>query len=223
MAKISVTRFAAAVMLLVLGAAATAGPISQTKGDFVDKFRQLEGEDWPTPTDYRNAAGAPGHRYWQQKVDYRITARLDEPTRTISGTETVTYHNNSPDSLRHRMAAHDVEPALVDIAPDASPSLDDADAVKALVAYVGQRFRIAGVTLTPAGQQLAGDSVTLRYIGRLKGKPSQLLISGALFGETWDDHSTLVNIRRVGRGAGITRSLNFSPGDAAKPVALPGN
>ena len=91
--------------LLIVGAAgfgaANAGPIEQTKGNFVDKFRQLEGEDWPTPTDYRNAAGAPGFRYWQQKVDYRITARLDEATRSISASETITYHNNSPDSLRY--------------------------------------------------------------------------------------------------------------------------
>lgn len=87
--------------MALLGVAAQAGPIEQTKGDFVDKFRQLEGEDWPTPTDYRNAAGAPGYRYWQQKVDYRINARLDEARRAISGTATITYHNNSPDALKY--------------------------------------------------------------------------------------------------------------------------
>ena len=105
-------------------------------------------------------------------------------------------------TVTHRMAAHDVEPALVAIAPDAQPSLDDPDAFKALIAYVGQRFRVAGVKLTPAGQRLDGDSVELRYIGRIKGKPKQLLIAGALFGETWDDHATQVNIRR----ASITRT-----------------
>ncbi|WP_353217558.1 M1 family metallopeptidase, partial [Sandarakinorhabdus sp.] len=93
-------RLALAAAILV-GAGAQANPIEQTKGSFVDKFRQFEGEDWPTPTDTRNAAGAPGHRYWQQKVDYRITAKLDEAARTISASETVTYHNNSPDSLKY--------------------------------------------------------------------------------------------------------------------------
>ncbi|WP_310476806.1 hypothetical protein, partial [Sandarakinorhabdus sp.] len=68
----------------------------------------------------------------------------------------------------------------------------------------------------PAGQQLDGDAVVLRYIGRLKGKPKTLLISGALFGETWDDHATQVNVRR----AGITRTLQFRPGDPEKPVSL---
>ncbi len=66
-----------------------ANPIEQTKGAFQDKFRQLEGEEWPTPTDYRNASGAPGYRYWQQKVDYDVKARLDEPKRAVSGTQTV--------------------------------------------------------------------------------------------------------------------------------------
>lgn len=121
-------------------------------------------------------------------------------------------------AVTHILQAHDVEPALVDIAPAAQPSLDDADAVQALVAYVGQRFRIAGVTLVPAGQRLAGDRVELRYLGRLKGRPAQLLISASLFGETYDDHSTQVNVRR----AGITRTLLFAPADPAKALDLPG-
>ncbi len=95
-------RVVAGAMLALIGVAGHASPIVQTKGDFVDKFRQLEGEDWPTP--HRHPATPParqGYRYWQQKVDYRITARLDEATRTISASETVTYHNNSPDALKY--------------------------------------------------------------------------------------------------------------------------
>jgi len=90
---------AALAATLVLSAPAAAQALRQTKGNFEDKFRQLEGEDWPTPTDYRNASGAPGYRYWQQKVDYDITARLDEAKRTVSGRQTVKYRNNSPDAL----------------------------------------------------------------------------------------------------------------------------
>ncbi|WP_228726929.1 M1 family metallopeptidase [Novosphingobium aureum] len=84
---------------LALSGQAIANPLEQTKGKFEDKFRQLEGEEWPTPTDYRNASGAPGYRYWQQKVDYDVKARLDEGKRSVSGTETITYTNNSPDAL----------------------------------------------------------------------------------------------------------------------------
>ena len=74
--------------------------IQQTKGDFEDKFRQLD-EILPTPNSYRNAAGAPGHEYWQQTVDYEIEVFLDEDNQHISATELITYHNNSPDTLTY--------------------------------------------------------------------------------------------------------------------------
>jgi hypothetical protein len=67
---------------------------------FDDKFRQLD-ELLPTPTTIRTASGAPGHAYWQQRADYTIRASLDEANRSISGAETITYHNNSPDSLSY--------------------------------------------------------------------------------------------------------------------------
>lgn len=88
-----------ALIVPVFTHSAIANPIEQTKGTFVDKFRQLEGEDWPTPTDYRNASGAPGYRYWQQKVDYDVKARLDEAKRLVTGSQTIRYRNNSPDAL----------------------------------------------------------------------------------------------------------------------------
>lgn len=65
-----------------------------------DVFRQLD-EVLPTPNEYRTASGAPGHRYWQQKVDYDIKVELDDATQSISASETVTYHNLSPDSLSY--------------------------------------------------------------------------------------------------------------------------
>jgi hypothetical protein len=88
------------VLLILLAPATAAGAVSQTKGTFVDRFRQLD-EVLPTPNDYRTASGAPGHRYWQQRVDYDIRVRLDEQARRIDGSETITYHNRSPDTLRY--------------------------------------------------------------------------------------------------------------------------
>ncbi|WLI88204.1 M1 family metallopeptidase [Massilia sp. R2A-15] len=67
---------------------------------FDDKFRQLD-ELLPTPGAIRTASGAPGHAYWQQRADYSIRATLDEPNRAIQAAETVTYHNNSPDTLSY--------------------------------------------------------------------------------------------------------------------------
>ncbi|MCP4632721.1 MAG: M1 family metallopeptidase, partial [candidate division Zixibacteria bacterium] len=36
---------------------------------------------------------------WQQKVDYSITALLDDEGHVIDANETIIYHNNSPDTL----------------------------------------------------------------------------------------------------------------------------
>ena len=87
--------------LIGLATLVCATPVEQTKGKFQDKFRQLENEAWPTPTDYRNAAGEPGHRYWQQKADYKIKLSLDEAKRRLAGSGSVGYRNNSPDTLRY--------------------------------------------------------------------------------------------------------------------------
>jgi hypothetical protein len=87
-----------AALLTGLSASAFATPKEITNAPFDDRFRQLE-EDWPTPTRERPATGAPGPAYWQQKVDYRMSARLDETRRRISGTARITYRNNSPDRL----------------------------------------------------------------------------------------------------------------------------
>ena len=67
---------------------------------FDDKFRQLD-ELLPTATTTRTASGAPGHAYWQQRADYTIRATLDEANRAIRAAETITYHNNSPDTLNY--------------------------------------------------------------------------------------------------------------------------
>ena len=72
----------------------------EVQRNFQDKFRQL-GTSLPTPNMFRNASGAPGSLYWQQKVDYRIEAILNDQTQTLTGTETITYTNNSPDTLRY--------------------------------------------------------------------------------------------------------------------------
>src|SRR4029077_21205107 len=61
-------------------------------------FRRLT---LPTPTMIREGSGRPGSRYWQERADYTIRAALDTATHTITGSETIRYTNNSPDSLRY--------------------------------------------------------------------------------------------------------------------------
>jgi len=49
--------------------------------------------------EYRSASGAPGPKYWQNRVDYNISASLDEATSRVKATITITYKNNSPEKL----------------------------------------------------------------------------------------------------------------------------
>ncbi|WP_298152575.1 M1 family metallopeptidase [Flavobacterium sp.] len=50
-------------------------------------------------TETRSASGQPGPKYWQNSADYKLTANLDEQKSEISGSEILTYTNNSPDKL----------------------------------------------------------------------------------------------------------------------------
>lgn len=93
-------RFTALIAVLGITFSVSADPVQQTKGSFEDKFRQLE-EQLPTPNVYRTGSGAPGHEYWQQKVDYSIKVSLNEADRTITGSQRVRYQNNSPDTLTY--------------------------------------------------------------------------------------------------------------------------
>jgi hypothetical protein len=65
-----------------------------------NKFEQL-GTILTTPNEQRTASGAPGNKYWQQRADYNIKCELDEKNLKLTGTETVTYFNNSPDPLTY--------------------------------------------------------------------------------------------------------------------------
>ena len=47
----------------------------------------------------RSPDGKPGPRYWQNRADYAIDINFDPVTRMLTGKETITYYNNSPDTL----------------------------------------------------------------------------------------------------------------------------
>ncbi len=48
----------------------------------------------------RQMDGKPGKNYWQNKGVYNISITATPPDKTINGYETITYYNNSPDSLK---------------------------------------------------------------------------------------------------------------------------
>ncbi|MGI8542624.1 MAG: M1 family metallopeptidase [Aridibacter sp.] len=84
------------ICVLILLSAITG--FAQSKSNPSDKFKQLD-EKLPTPTVYRTASGSPGHQYWQQRADYVIDVELDDVNQRITGKETITYKNISPDTL----------------------------------------------------------------------------------------------------------------------------
>ena len=88
------------VIALVTLSNFTFSQIDQSKGFFEDKFRQLD-EVFPSPNLIRPATGEPGPEYWQQRADYKIKIKLDEVTRSVKGSEVITYTNNSPLKLNY--------------------------------------------------------------------------------------------------------------------------
>ncbi|HKK46859.1 MAG TPA: M1 family metallopeptidase, partial [Balneolaceae bacterium] len=49
----------------------------------------------------RTQSGNPGPNYWQQQSDYDIDVRILPKQKKLIGHSAVTYHNNSPDTLRN--------------------------------------------------------------------------------------------------------------------------
>ncbi|MFT7606770.1 MAG: hypothetical protein ACI8VT_004373, partial [Saprospiraceae bacterium] len=73
---------------------------SQSTSNHGNKFEQLD-QMLASPNEYRSVDGAPGPKYWQQKVDYDIECSLDTETQRLDGQETIRYSNQSPATLRY--------------------------------------------------------------------------------------------------------------------------
>jgi hypothetical protein len=123
-------------------------------------------------------------------------------------------------SVTHRFAAHDVEPALVTVAPDAQPTLDDPAAVAALEEHLDRRFRLEidgeRIDLDHAATDLAGDNIRVDYSGNRT--PLRRVVSVRVdldfFPGVHDDQEQQVNVR----WAGVTRTVVFRPGSTAQTV-----
>lgn len=91
------------IALTFIGSGALAQVVNSNHGK---RFEQLE-RMLRDPSVYRTASGAPGPQYWQQKADYKIEATLDDDNQRLTGAETITYYNNSPDPLDYLWIALD--------------------------------------------------------------------------------------------------------------------
>lgn len=124
----------------------------------------------------RDSTGAPGRRYWRQKVDYVIEATLDPSTSQVTGRETITLHNTSPDTLTQivmrlyqnyftpRVERHDYVTDLTD-----GVTIDGLKVNGAVIQLTDQRRyrldeRIA--TITPPAPVLPGQSANIEVAWR---------------------------------------------------------
>ncbi len=119
-------------------------------------------------------------------------------------------------TVSHRIPAHDAEPALAVIAPEAQASLDDPDAVEALKTYMAKQFCVAIdgkiVELTLKDLTLGADEVRFEYAGRIAPKDvaARIGVKAAMFADIYGDEVNQVNVRRLG----VTRTLVFAGGEA---------
>ncbi len=84
--------------LLLAGFVLGASAQEKEENVYKRKFEQLD-QELRSPNVYRTASGAPGHQYWQQQADYSIDVSVNDDNQTVTGSETITYTNNSPDQL----------------------------------------------------------------------------------------------------------------------------
>ncbi|SFQ37867.1 M1 family metallopeptidase [Hymenobacter arizonensis] len=138
------------VTALLLGLLSPLALQAQTTNSGTDKFAQLE-TVLPTPNSYRTASGAPGKDYWQQRADYDIQVTLDDTKQTLTGRETITYTNLSPDVLPYLWVQLDqnvLEKNSITATTEVSQLQDRMtfNAIESLVSDFDGGFKIESVT-----------------------------------------------------------------------------
>ncbi|WP_073362709.1 M1 family metallopeptidase [Flavobacterium fontis] len=85
----------------LLGLFSTVTLAQQQRPESIYDYNEAFGNHFYTKngTDTRSASGQPGPKYWQNRADYQIAVTLNADSKEVSGTEFLTYTNNSPDKL----------------------------------------------------------------------------------------------------------------------------
>lgn len=152
------------MIALLIAALQQSAPLPPPAAD-TSPFRRLE---LPAPSLTRGASGMPGPGYWQQRADYTIRASLDTATHLLSGTATIRYTNNSPDTLRYvwlhleqNLFRSDSRGAALNAAPNAEG-----------MGFSGHWFQSPGISvLTAVAVRLArrGDVTRVPLVARVNG------------------------------------------------------
>ena len=84
---------------ILAGVLAVAASAAQAQGPY-DPLKTFGPLTLPAPaSSLRTGSGTPGPGYWQNRADFNIAAWIDTAAHVLTGDETVTYTNNSPESL----------------------------------------------------------------------------------------------------------------------------
>ncbi|MDM7954808.1 DUF6702 family protein [Blastomonas sp.] len=122
-------------------------------------------------------------------------------------------------TVSHRFEAHDLEPALAEIAPQAQASLDDPEAIEELKTYLLAHFSVsAGGTPVPlaiASVEIGVRDVRIDYSGTVPGNPAALELRSTILRDIYPRQVNQVLVRR---GSNV-QTLRFA-GSEAKVVAL---
>ena len=177
---------AAAMSWLVLTSDTGLGQVLvNRKHSAPDAFRQLD-EVLPTANSYRTASGAPGHEYWQQKVDYDIDVELHDDTQRITGTEVISYVNNSPDTLRYLWLQLDANRFRPDSAANrhkAAPSLSSRVEFKRLNSMLQAEKFPGGTKIVSVTDASNNRKLNHRIVGsNMRVDLPQPLVSGEQVG-----------------------------------------
>lgn len=122
-------------------------------------------------------------------------------------------------TVSHRFEAHDLEPALAEIAPQAQTSLDDPAAIEELKTYLLAHFSVSAdgvaVPLAVSSVEIGVRDVRVDYTGVVPGEPKALELRSTILRDIYPRQVNQVVVRR---GQNV-QTLRFSGGEA-KVVAL---
>ena len=122
-------------------------------------------------------------------------------------------------TVSHRFEAHDLEPALAEIAPNAQTSLDDPEAIAELKTYLLAHFSISAdgvdIPLTVSSVEVGVRDVRVDYTGAVQSEPKAVKLKSTILRDIYPRQVNQVSVRR----GQFVQTVRFS-GDETQVVSL---
>lgn len=155
----------ALALVLLLSSQSFSQPLRNPGSNHGNRFEQLD-YLLQDPNEYRTASGAPGPKYWQQRADYDINVEIDEVNNMLTGSEIVTYYNNSPDVLTYIWLQIDENFHH----PDSESNYDDPSSM-------GSRMTHQQLVQMNTKEHLKGFGVNVTSLTDAVGKPLKYTVN----------------------------------------------